>query len=78
VDTRKVIVSTVVTEGGNSSQRITIRCDLDERTGTGAPFAHRFFGPAYIERRFLFHNRQRLARAGLRSVSRGMNLLRMR
>src|SRR6185295_956232 len=57
VGTRKVIVSTVVTEGGNSSQRISIRCDLDERTGTGAPFAHRFLGPAYASITFSIDNR---------------------
>jgi len=43
VDIRKVIVSTVVTEGGNSSQRITNRCDLDERTGTRRPVRSSFF-----------------------------------
>jgi hypothetical protein len=43
VGTRKVIVSTVVTEGGNSSQRITVRCDLDERTGTERPVRSSFF-----------------------------------
>src|SRR6185503_14266160 len=44
VDIRKVIVSTVVTEGGNSSQRITNRCDLDERTGARRPVRSLLFG----------------------------------
>ena len=44
VGTRKVIVSTAVHEGGNSSQRITNRCDLDERTGARRPVRSLLFG----------------------------------